>query len=466
MNPKQVLDVQVSKGITAAQSNEHLRDRSERAEKYAMTKGNYDPTRKHLNFEVVPGGKIRPVDTSRNIPERMADILRFRGIKDPNEGLPEPKYRTVVNIIFGGSRERMQELAFGSQKVDYEKDADNSHIQRKADIERWAKDVYSFVSGRYGEQNIAAFIVHLDEINPHVHCTLLPIKDGRFAYKEIFAGKDKFEYSARMKQLHSDFFSEVNTKWGMSRGTSISETGARHRSTEEYRRMLSEECTSIEENIKRHQQVLGELQTDICLAERRVKGLTTMVANLEVQKAEKESLLSAAELDLKENKGNAAELASQIKMLEKELQGISRQLADKQEKLQTADRQLISLKENMDAIAERTETLKEEAYHYSQDVHSKVDTLLKDVLLEDMVSEYRSASVQMGESERQLLDGSLMQSIAERGTESCTVQRCCFSVWWTMPLRLPNHMVAAVAEVTSDGVVTKTRITVPGLCAV
>lgn len=417
MNPKQVLDVQVSKGITAAQSNEHLRDRSERAEKYAMTKGNYDPTRKHLNFEVVPGGKIRPVDTSRNIPERMADILRFRGIKDPNEGLPEPKYRTVVNIIFGGSRERMQELAFGSQKVDYEKDADNSHIQRKADIERWAKDVYSFVSGRYGEQNIAAFIVHLDEINPHVHCTLLPIKDGRFAYKEIFAGKDKFEYSARMKQLHSDFFSEVNTKWGMSRGTSISETGARHRSTEEYRLMLSEECTSIEENIKRHQQVLGELQTDIRLAERRVKGLTTMVANLEVQKAEKESLLSAAELDLKENKGNAAELASQIKMLEKELQGISRQLADKQEKLQTADRQLISLKENMDAIAERTETLKEEAYHYSQDVHSKVDTLLKDVLLEDMVSEYRSASVQMGESERQLLDGSLMQSIAERGTE-------------------------------------------------
>ena len=323
----------------------------------------------------------------------------------------------MVNIIFGGSRERMQELAFGSQKVDYEKDADNSHIQRKADIERWAKDVYSFVSGRYGEQNIAAFIVHLDEINPHVHCTLLPIKDGRFAYKEIFAGKDKFEYSARMKQLHSDFFSEVNTKWGMSRGTSISETGARHRSTEEYRRMLSEECTSIEENIKRHQQVLGELQTDIRLAERRVKGLTTMVANLEVQKAEKESLLSAAELDLKENKGSAAELAARIKMLEKELQGISRQLADKQEKLQTADRQLISLKENMDAIAERTETLKEEAYHYSQDVHSKVDTLLKDVLLEDMVSEYRSASVQMGESERQLLDGSLMQSIAERGTE-------------------------------------------------
>lgn len=75
-NAKQVLDVQVSKGITAAQGNEHLRNRSKEAEKYAMSKGNYDPTRKHLNFEIASGGKIRPIDTSRNIPERMANLSR------------------------------------------------------------------------------------------------------------------------------------------------------------------------------------------------------------------------------------------------------------------------------------------------------------------------------------------------------------------------------------------------------
>ena len=156
-NAKQVLDVQVSKGITTAQSNEHLRNRSEKAAEYAMKKGNYDPTREHLNFEIV-NGKVRPVDKSRSIPDRMADSLRQRGIKDPNEGLVEPKYRTVVNIILGGSRELMRQLAFGKQDVDFEQGADNSRIVRKPEIEQWAKDAYRFICDKYGEQNIAAFV--------------------------------------------------------------------------------------------------------------------------------------------------------------------------------------------------------------------------------------------------------------------------------------------------------------------
>ena len=413
--PKQVMDFRPSKGITTAQSNEHQRRWTEKGWGSAESTGNYDRSRERLNFEV-RGGKVCPIDKSRSIPERMADILRSRGIKDPNEGLAEPRFRTVVNFIFGGSRERMTELAFGDQKVNLTHGADNSHLTRCKDIEEWAKDVYRFVADKYGEENIVAFILHLDETNPHVHCTLLPIKDGKFAYKQIFAGKDKYEFSARMKALHSEF-ADVNKRWGMERGTSVSETGARHRTTEEYRRQLSEQCTTIEQSVATHQRTLASLQSDIRLAERRVKGLTTMVDNLEKSKAEKEALLSAAEQDLKANKGDAEQLAAQVKSLEKELAGINRQLADKQEKLQTADRQLAELKENMDAIEERTGELKEEAYKYSHDVHSKVDTLLKDVLLENVVGEYRNVSAQMDVAERQLFDGSLVQSIAEQGTD-------------------------------------------------
>ena len=152
----------------------------------------------------------------------------------------------------------------------------------------------------------------------YVHCTLLPIKGGRFAYKEIFAGKDKFEYSERMKKLHSDF-AEVNRKWGMARGSSIAETGARHRTTEEYRRMLSEECTSIEESIVRHQEVLSSLRSDIRLAERRVKGLTTMVDNIRQEMEEKQARLSAIENRLLSQNGDTAAILRQKEKLEQEL---------------------------------------------------------------------------------------------------------------------------------------------------
>ena len=269
--------------------------------------------------------------------------------------------------------------------MDFEQGADNSRIVRKPEIEQWAKDAYRFICEKYGEQNIAAFVVHLDEQNPHVHCTLLPIKDGKFAYKEIFAGKDKYEYSARMKQ--------------------------------EYRRMLSEECTTIEEQIARHKEVLSDLQSDIRLAERRVKGLTSMVENLLKKQAKKEARLAVLEDELKEHKGDADAISAETDKLKKELAYIQLKLADKQDKLKLADRQLSDLKENMDAIQERTEHLKEEAYKYSRDVHSKVDSLLKDAMLENMVNEFRDLSARMTGPERQMFDGTLVQSIAEQGKE-------------------------------------------------
>lgn len=52
------------------------------------------------------------------------------------------------------------------------------------------------------------------------------------------------------------------------------------------------------------------LQSDVRLTEHRVKGLTTMVDNLEKSKAEKEALLSATEQDLKANKGDVEQLAA------------------------------------------------------------------------------------------------------------------------------------------------------------
>ena len=156
----QVLDIKTQKGMSEAQSAEHLRKCTEESLKEANRRGNYDATRDHLNFEVGKGCVIKAVDKQHSIPTRMRANLISRGIKDPNEGLKEGKYRTVVNMILGGSREQMRRLAFGDQTIKEGPDADNSQVTRKPDIENWAKDMYQFMAKKYGEENIVAFVVH------------------------------------------------------------------------------------------------------------------------------------------------------------------------------------------------------------------------------------------------------------------------------------------------------------------
>ena len=88
----QVMHMNVMKGITTAQSNEHQRNWTESGWTHAIDKGTYDRQRERLNFEVVKGGRIQPVNKDRSIPERMAENLAGRGIKDPNSDLAEPKF--------------------------------------------------------------------------------------------------------------------------------------------------------------------------------------------------------------------------------------------------------------------------------------------------------------------------------------------------------------------------------------
>ena len=74
---------------------------------------NYDPTRTHLNFEVARSGIVQPIDKSKSIMQKMTDNLAARRIKDPNarENVRR-RQNTLAQFIFGGSRDRMNELAF------------------------------------------------------------------------------------------------------------------------------------------------------------------------------------------------------------------------------------------------------------------------------------------------------------------------------------------------------------------
>ena len=144
---KQVMDMRsTTSGVSSQESDEQQRNWTKQhwEKKAKDSLSNYDPTRAKLNFEVVKGGIIQPIDTSKTIAEKMAENLAARGIKDPN-ARPNAvmKRRTVAQFIFGGNRERMHELAFDNQTVDLTKGADNSSIVRCKDIEEYGNGISS-----------------------------------------------------------------------------------------------------------------------------------------------------------------------------------------------------------------------------------------------------------------------------------------------------------------------------------
>lgn len=411
------MDIRASKGMTVGQSNEHQRRWSEKGWNNATATGNYDRSREPLNFEIKKGGIISSVDKRKSIPQLMAENLVERGIKDPNEGREIPKYRTVVNFIFGGTRERMLEIAFGNQKVDLTQGADNSHIKRSPDIERWAQDMYRFASDKWGEENIVAFIVHLDETNPHVHMTLLPIdKDKKFAFKKMFAGKDKYEYKEIMLALH-DELAKVNEKWGLMRGDSIAVTGAKHRTTEEYKRELSGQCTTLEGQIEENKKILKQLYDEIRFAEKRVKGLTTMTLNLEQRKDELEKEIATVNEELKNGKGNSEELHERIKKLDNDLQKVLDNLADKQAKLEQANEQLDELKNLKDKTKDMTEQYRQQLRLSTSNLTQQVRFRLADVLLDDLIRDFKMILPTLSPGTKESLDDSLLQDVTEQGED-------------------------------------------------
>ena len=339
---KQVFDVNPSHGISAGQSCEHLRNYrviDPEAKKY----GYYDPTRMQLNFEIVKGGIIKPVQRSYSIVQRFKDNLCCRGIKDPNEekikkGL-KPNRRTIANIILQGSRDRMLQLAFGGQQVNLAKGADNSHVSRNEDIEKWALDMYNYIAKKFGEENIIAFVVHLDEKNPHIHCTLVPVVNNKISWKKVFSAENKVEGRKKWKAMH-DEVAKVNKKWGLERGDDINVTGAKHRTSEEYWQYLRDKCNELEAETQDKKVSLDFLDKECRRTDIKVKGLSRMIENLTTRKNDIIEEIRQLEEDANNGRISIDELQRKAQQLHQQLEETEQKIKDKKEKLDKATEQL------------------------------------------------------------------------------------------------------------------------------
>lgn len=277
-----------------------------------------DWSRASLNFEVVIGkhGKpvVQPIDHAKpSLQERWQQRIDegYKAVVHTKKGdVRKPIKKSEIKIVkmeLGGNRDRMHELAF-DRKVNLGKRGigTNGDVHRREDIEQWAIDCYNHLAKKYGTANIIDFVVHLDETNPHIHVTLVPLtQDGKLSYTELFGGshaqavaaakadgtKPNFQkqMSEYTKQLHTDFFNDVGAKWGLDRGDDIKITGNTHKSTEESLR----EKNAIEEEIAQKDEQLQQKNSSVLTLTNRQTELQGKVEDLEEASRRADETLTA-----------------------------------------------------------------------------------------------------------------------------------------------------------------------------
>lgn len=375
MAAKASLHMDGIKSFDVAQSDENERrgkDKEwyDREQDYKGAPNHYDWYRRHLNFEIV-NGKIVP-QLSQAIPahQRLKNRLGELGFKN-YKATAENSPNICMDFLIGGDQGRLREMAFGNQTVNFDQpDEKNSQVKRLKDIEHWALDSYRWACKRYGEENVIAFNVHLDETTPHIHMQVVPVgwvqKRGRLKAGEerkmvkavsfaAVVGKNPKELSAYKREMHTDYHLQVGWKYGLERGTFFEDLTPeeqalrmhlpkhlfviREKIFEEVKNG-KEELESINAQKKKAGEEYNDINGQIRQAEKKLKGLTTMLRNLEEQKEAIEIDIAALEEMRKKGEGDYEEITKQIEEKQRQLAEINCKLEDKEQKLTTAEQQL------------------------------------------------------------------------------------------------------------------------------
>ena len=331
---KQAMHVEAEKSFGTAEANENERhwndDKIDR--KNQDPTNHYDKTRMKLNFEIGPDGKVHPLGyQKKSLEVRLQERLTELGWK-PFKPDSKIQPNCCAKFIFGGNHDRTLEMAFGTQTVNLDKGADNSHLQRCPEIEQWAKDVYDWCAKRYGQENIIGFQVHLDESSPHIHALIVPVgqraKSGRecVMWSAKF-GKSRYEYGHILREMHTSLYEEVGSKYGLERGDSIEGRNVSHLSKRDYIRKLSKDAKQAEKAVKGLQTMIRKLERELLAGRNRLKEIDESLASgkitldkYEEQKADIQKLIAEYQSKLDDK-------ASKLQIKELELEQLTKDAA-------------------------------------------------------------------------------------------------------------------------------------------
>lgn len=218
---------------------------------------NADPTRTHLNREL-----IELPDGVKDRNEAISQRIKSAGIKRKIT----PDQVRAIRVMLSGTHEDMMK------------------IQESGRIDEWCNDNLQWLYKNFGRENTVSAVLHMDELTPHIHATVVPIVKGerRKAKKEQADGKRKYRKKADTVRLCADdvlnrdtmvafhdSYAKLMGKYGLQRGVSGSE--ARHISTAQYYRNMQREKEGLHNDVQELQNQKQEVQEQLAQTKREIQ---------------------------------------------------------------------------------------------------------------------------------------------------------------------------------------------------
>ena len=291
------IQINKAKGSADTGASDHIERKT--------TPKNADPTRTHLNRELVefPDGVA---DRTGAISHR----IRTAGIRRKIT----PDQVRAIRIVLSGTHEDMVK------------------VQDEGRLPEWCDDNLQWLHRTFGKENTVSAVLHMDEHTPHIHATVVPIVTGerRKSRKKQAEGRRTYRKKANAVRLcaddlltrerlvaYHDSYATAMAKYGLQRGVRGSE--ARHTTTAQYYRDLKRQTGELEANVQ-------QLQTEQRQAERQLDEVRKEIKSEKLEAAKTEaktalvakvsSLLGSGKL--KEFERRNEDLQSRIKELEEE----------------------------------------------------------------------------------------------------------------------------------------------------
>lgn len=277
-----------------------------------------------LHLDKSPGNESAMTDhIERNIihpnvdPNRIhlnKDLIEFpKGVNNRTEAIQHRLETAGLTRQVGKNQVQVIRFMLSGSPEDMER------IQNEGKLDDWCKDNIDWLKKTYGEENVVAATLHMDETTPHIHASVVPIVTGERRQKpskkkleQEQKEKPKRKYKkkdpnrvrlccddvmAKAKLIeYQDSYAEIMSKYGLERG--IKGSDARHITLTEFYRNQAIESKNLQTNI------------ETLLAVEDAKRLH--IEELKRQELEVEKLKQQKELELKESIGYLEEEKQEV----------------------------------------------------------------------------------------------------------------------------------------------------------